>query len=546
VNHTLSQFGLVSTEGPAMSLACASQSFRIEAIAHGRAVIGVSACPGAGAATLAEDLRAVAAFRPDAIVTLMSGQEMRLLGRADLVEVLPGLSPQWHHLPLRVGAAPDARFKRLWAYAGHRLREVLRRGGRVLLHCDNGGARARWMAARLLVELGVPDAEAATRTHAPRLAATQQVGGGALVDHPLAGRILGCLMGGALGDAFGYPAEFKSWAEIQEKFGAAGLAEPGARLVVSDDTQMTLFTADGLLSAVAAGVPQDPAQVLARIRHAYLAWFRTQREEWASGPAGLGQYRELWAVRSPGSTCLSALRAGARGTPEAPINDSKGSGALARVAPLGLLPAIGADEAFDLAHGAAALTHGHPAGRLSAAAFASLLRDLLDDRPLTAALGRMEARLDKAAGGQEVLAAVRAARALAATDTPAREAIASLGQGWSGDEALAIGLYAALRAASFEEALRLAANHDGDSDTTAAVAGQVWGALCGVEVLAHGWIRRLDVLEPICDVAARMIACAAAGETQAVPARAEPLQALRYRPIATAAGRGDDGARAAG
>jgi len=533
-----------------MSLACASQSFRIETIAHGRAMIGVCACPGGGPATLADDLAAVAAFRPEAIVTLMSAQELRLLGRADLAEVLPGVAAQWHHLPLRVGAAPDARFKRLWAYAGHRLREVLRRGGRVLLHCDAGGARARWMAARLLVELGVPDAEAASRTQAPRLAATQQVGGGALVDHPLAGRMLGCLLGGALGDAFGYPVEFKAWAQIRETFGEAGLTEPsgpGGRLVVSDDTQMMLFTAEGLLGALAGGATLDAGQALARIRDAYLAWFRTQREEWSTGSTGLSQYRELWAVRAPGSTCLTALRAGGRGTPEAPVNDSKGSGALARVAPLGLLPAIGADEAFRLAHAAAALTHGHPAGRLSAAALASLLRDLLDDRPLTAALGRMESRLDQASGGQEVLAVVRAARALAAGDTPPRDAIAQLGQGWNGDEALAIGLFAALRAGSFEGALSLAANHDGDSDTTAAVAGQIWGAHCGVEVLPHGWIRRLDALEPLCDIAARLIACAASGEAQpAAPVRAEPLRALRYRPMAAAPGRAEDGARAAG
>lgn len=513
-----------------MSLACAPQSFRIEAIAHGRAVIGVCACPGGGSAALADDLDAVAAFRPDAIVTLMSLQELRLLGRADLPEVLADLAPQWHHLALRVGAPPDARFKRLWTYAGHRLREILRRGGRVLIHCDAGGARARWMAARLLVELGVPDGEAATRCRAPRLAAAPPVAHPRPAAPPaLAGRILGCLFGGALGDAFGYPVEFKSWTEIREKFGETGLSQPhapGGRLVVSDDTQMTLYTADGLLSGLAAGPGRDADQILARLRQAYLTWFRTQRDDWTSGP-GLEQYRELWAVRAPGSTCLSALRAGARGTPDAPINDSKGSGALTRVAPLGLLPAIGADEAFDLAHAAAALTHGHPVGRLSAAALASLLRDLLSETPLTAALGRMEVRLDRATGGQEVLKAVQTARALATTDTLPREAIAALGQGWTGGEALAIGLYAALRADSFEDALRLAANHDGDSDTTASIAGQIWGTLYGVDVLPQGWIRRLDVLEPLCDVATRLIAAASEGLE---PVRVQPLQALRYRP----------------
>ncbi|MBU2153553.1 MAG: ADP-ribosylglycohydrolase family protein, partial [Alphaproteobacteria bacterium] len=502
-----------------MSLACAPQSFRIEPIAHGRAIIGVSACPGGGSATLAEDLDAVTAFRPDAIITLMSAHELRLLGRGDLLDILPGLTPQWHHIALRVGAAPDARFKRLWAYTGHRVRAVLRRGGRVLVHCDAGGARARWIAALLLAELGVPAGEAATRTRAPRLAATIDPPRnaapicGAAVNHHMAGKILGCLFGGALGDAFGYPVEFKTWAQIRTKFGDAGLVEPQPQagpLTVSDDTQMTLFTGEGVLTAAAEGGAFDPAETLLRIRHAYLAWLRTQREDWIPGPTGLSQYRELWAVRAPGSTCLSALRAGARGTPTAPINESKGCGALMRVAPLGLLPGIGADAAFDVAHAAAALTHGHAAGRLSAAAFASLLRDLLAETPLAAALGRMEVRLQRAPGGQPVLTAVQSARALATSDLPARDAIAKLGQGWTGDEALAIGLYAVLRADSFEGALRLAANHDGDSDTTASVAGQLWGVLHGIDALPHAWVRRLDVLEPLCDVAGRLVVGAGA------------------------------------
>lgn len=525
-----------------MGLACVPQSFRIETIAHGRAVIGLAPCPGAGSATLAEDLDVVAAFRPDAVVTLLSSQELRLAGCAELPDLMPGLTRQWHHLVLRAGGAPDARFEHLWAYVGQRLRDVLRRGGRMLIHCDAEGLRARWTAARLLVELGVPPGEAATQTKAPRLAPMRAAGpprsaaaiGGEA--HERAGRILGCLLGGALGDAFGYPIEFRSLAQIREAHGEAGLTEPrahGGRLLVSDDTQMTLYTAEGLLSAMEAGAPGKPDQALARIRHAYLAWFRTQREEWTLGARGLSQYRDLWAVRSPGSTCLTALRAGARGTPSAPINDSKGSGAVMRAAPIGLLHTMDADGAFRLAHAAAALTHGHPVARLSAAAFASLIRDLLGEVPLTAALARMETRLEKAAEGLEVLAAVQAARILAAADIPADKAIAKLGQGWTGEEALAIGLYAALKADSFEEALRLAANHDGDSDTTAALAGQIWGALYGVDVVVNAWAWRLDALEPICDVAGRLIASAAAHPEEARPIAARPpAPSLRYRPAA--------------
>lgn len=501
-----------------MGLPCPSRPFRIDVIGHGRATIGVS--------TLPQDLDAVAAFQPDAIVTLMSAHELRLLGRGDLLDTLPDLSPQWHHVPLRPSGGSDARFERLWSYTGHRLRAVLRRGGRVLLHCDDGGARARWAAARLLTELGAPPSEAAARTGVPPGAATPSVGPRRpMAEHHLAGRILGGLFGGALGDAYGYPVEFKSRNEIRAAFGKPGLGEPRARLVASDDTQMTLFTADGLLAALAADGPRSAERILSRIRYAYLAWFRTQRDEWAPQASGFSQHRELWAVRAPGSTCLAALHAGARGTPEKPANDSKGSGAVMRVAPLGLVPAIDADEAFRLAHAAAALTHGHPSGRLSAAALASLLRDLLGETPMPAALARMEARLEAAPGGDETLAAVRKAQALAAGDLPSAQAIEALGQGWTGDEALAIGLYTALSADSFEVAVRLAADHDGDSDTTAAIAGQIWGVAHGLDALPDAWVRRLDLLEPLCDVAARLVAQAAA--VAVTPAQDEAPRLVR-------------------
>lgn len=487
-----------------MGLAATQRTFRIDVIAHGRATIGVSAAPGG-------NLDVVKAFRPDAVVTLVSAHELRMMGQGDLPEALSALQTQWHHVPLRANGAPDARFERLWAYAGLRLRAILRRGGRVHIHCDDSGARARWAAARLLMELGVPSSEAAARTGTAILPSPRRP----LPDHHLASRILGCLFGGATGDAVGYPVEFKTRAEIAR----TGLFPPRGRMVVSDDTQMSLYTADGLMSALASEGVRKPEHILARIRYAYLAWFRTQRDEWTPQATGFSNHRELWAVRAPGSTCLAALHRGARGTPEKPINESKGSGGVMRVAPLGLVPEIDAAAAFRLAHAAAAMTHGHPSGRLSAAALAGLIRDLLGETPMNTALDRMEARLGDMPGSAETLAAVRKARALATADMPTDAAVDALGQGWTGEEALAIGLYAALRADTFETAIRIAAEHDGDSDTTASIAGQIWGVLYGLDVVPHAWVRQLDVLDAACDVGARLAANAAA---QPVGATAAP------------------------
>ena len=75
-------------------------------------------------------------------------------------------------------------------------------------------------------------------------------------------------------------------------------------------------------------------------------------------------------------------------------------------------------------------------------------------------------------------------------------AIHSIGGGWVGEEALAIALYAVLAGGSYGEAIRIASNHDGDSDSTASIAGQLWGTWKRLEGIPHDWISRLDVLLP--------------------------------------------------
>jgi ADP-ribosylglycohydrolase len=85
---------------------------------------------------------------------------------------------------------------------------------------------------------------------------------------------------------------------------------------------------------------------------------------------------------------------------------------------------------------------------------------------------------------------------------PAEEAAARLGLGWTGEEAVAIAAYAALTGGGASRGGARAANHDGDSDSTAAIAGQLWGAAHGAASLPHAWARRLDVLDELLGLAA--------------------------------------------
>jgi ADP-ribosylglycohydrolase len=98
------------------------------------------------------------------------------------------------------------------------------------------------------------------------------------------------------------------------------------------------------------------------------------------------------------------------------------------------------------------------------------------------------------------VAAITSAAAAAAAGPPSRRRVSELGQGWVGEEALAVGLYAAMSASSFAECIELAANHDGDSDSTASIAGQLWGARFGLAGISQEAVTRLDVLEALLGV----------------------------------------------
>ncbi|GAA0812749.1 ADP-ribosylglycohydrolase family protein [Spirilliplanes yamanashiensis] len=309
-------------------------------------------------------------------------------------------------------------------------------------------------------------------------------------------RVRGCLVGGAVGDALGAPVEFRSLAAIRAEHGPDGVRDliPGADgvAVVTDDTQMTLFTAEGLIRAgvrADRGICHPPSVV----HQAYLRWLATQElpgppeqpSGWLAGQAF------LYARRAPGNACLSGLAGGTMGTPEAPRNpDSKGCGAVMRSAPFGLIPWRSPEQAFDLAAECAVQTHGHPTGYLAAGVFAAIVRFLLDGHDLAGAVAATLPVLAARPGHEETTAALRAALA-AAERPPSAEAVEALGGGWVAEEALAIGVYAAL-AAPPRAALLLSVNHSGDSDSTGSICGNLLGAEHGETALPPDWVAEIE------------------------------------------------------
>ncbi len=331
-------------------------------------------------------------------------------------------------------------------------------------------------------------------------------------------RFRGCLIGGAAGDALGYAVEFLREREIFRRYGEGGIAAydlNGGRALISDDTQMTLFTANGLLvGGTRAKTGGGPGPAASDLWRCYQDWLKTQemRPPLPEGPdcAWLANVPALFSPRAPGNTCLSALWAGIGGTPEKPVNSSKGCGGVMRVAPVGLYfndRCRDIREICRLGAEAAALTHGHTLGWLPAAALSQMIHEISQDDaaiPDAAlhALNTVEAMWPETEERLYFTCLMEKALDLAAGNMRDLEAIHQLGEGWVGEEALAIAVYCAARyEGDIDRALIAAVNHSGDSDSTGAVTGNIVGAKIGLSGIPEKYTKDLELRELIIEIA---------------------------------------------
>lgn len=352
-------------------------------------------------------------------------------------------------------------------------------------------------------------------------------------------KIRGSLVGGAIGDALGYPVEFWGEEQIFEKYGSGGIDyyeidENSGLAVISDDTQMTLFTASALLFGEyrqrARGISGDP-------RHyalpAYLGWLHTQQypysiknripEDWRGWASFLLQdVAKLYVRRAPGITCLNALKHRKEKHEKNihvsdyiadTINNSKGCGGIMRVAPLGLAIGSWKMDRLDM-EGAqlAAITHSHPLGYMPAAILTHILNRLVYS-PADLKSIVIEAKefvhnlFSEEPYGVELSRIIDMAITLSENHESDLENIHKLGEGWVAEETLAISLYCSLRYKDdFSKAIIAAVNHKGDSDSTGTITGNIMGALLGYDAIESKWITSLELHDLILQVADKLFA----------------------------------------
>ena len=493
----------------------------------------INALSGTWNRDLRVDLDDIRRWGASQLVSLITQSEMVELGLSDLEKESKNRGITWYHLPLSDRGVIEEDTEQIWRNISAELMKALRRGENILFHCKGGLGRTGMLTSRLLVENGMEPYYSIGIVRAARKGAIDTgsqekavhksansegdfskgvatIGTWARNRSPdLLDKFRGCMLGGAVGDALGASIEFNSIAEIRSRFGDEGLSDfvevYGRKGAITDDTQMTMFTAEGCIRSYVRWLNRSLSSPADVIRGAYYRWLTTQ----GGTPAidyqdFFNQYvkngwlinvDDLHNIRAPGITCITSLEQGY------PVEESKGCGGVMRVAPAGLFPATDKfyGSAFELACDAARVTHGHPSGYISAGALAEIVLAISRGSEIRSAVDQTIVFLDSVAGADEVRAALMEAMLLSDRSKirPSPETVANLGQGWIAEEALAIGVYCALVADNFEHGVALAVNHSGDSDSTGSIAGQILGASLGIQAIPERWLKDLELRHEI-------------------------------------------------
>lgn len=454
-------------------------------IAPGMGKIGITFCPGkkqAGAATghwdrdLGLDLDAVARWGAAMVLTLVEKHELERLGVPNLRAEVEARHMVWHHFPMVDAGIPEPTLAGAWAPIGDDCRAILRDGANVLIHCKGGLGRAGTMAATLLAELGMycEHAVEAVREARPGAIETREQelyamrcspAGEDLPDtseEAMEDRAVGAMLGLAVGDAIGTTLEFSardSKPRITDMVGGGPFQlEPGHW---TDDTAMAL----ALMDSLAVNPELDEADLMRR----FVAWHET------------GEYSCTGHCFDIGNTVRSALtRFTATGVAfagsTAPM--SAGNGSLMRLAPVAIRHWSNREKLRDVAARQSRTTHGAPEAVDACVAFAEVLADAIEGRPRSQV---MRTRDYPYAGkiGPIMAGSWRGKH---------RDDIGS--SGYVADS-LEAALWSVGRTGHLSEAILLAANLGGDADTTAAITGQLAGALHSAGCIPDAWLERL-------------------------------------------------------
>lgn len=139
----------------------------IYALPVGGGTLAIASLPGRGG-DYRGDLGVFNEWKPGIVISMTTEAEMVEVGGENLGSDIQALASRWYHLPVRDFETPDAETAALWPEVSRNVRQALRGGGRVIVHCRGGCGRSGMVALRLMVECGEEPFKALRRLRALR------------------------------------------------------------------------------------------------------------------------------------------------------------------------------------------------------------------------------------------------------------------------------------------------------------------------------------------------------------------------------------------
>lgn len=293
----------------------------------------------------------------------------------------------------------------------------------------------------------------------------------------------GIIYGLAIGDALGYPTEFMSLSRIKEKYGPSGILDLPDLALFTDDTQMSIAISEALITAGG----RDVESIMEAIKYEFIRWYHSPENN-----------------RAPGKACLSGVANLENGIhwSKSGIPNSKGCGSAMRVATIGYIYQNDPLKLKDVAHATGICTHGHPTGDAACIGAAYLVKLALDGIEISKMIPEL---LSFTSGISDEFkkAILKISKCLDWKDE--EKALEYLGEGWIGEEAVALALYCFLRYTdNYRKVVIRAANTDGDSDSIACIAGSISGAYLGINAIPNEWAHQIEKSDYLDDLAMRV------------------------------------------
>jgi ADP-ribosylglycohydrolase len=304
----------------------------------------------------------------------------------------------------------------------------------------------------------------------------------------------GVIFGLAVGDALGWPTEFIKLPEIKKRYGQNGISELPDPALFTDDTQMSVAITEAL---VRVG-EKDIESIMEAVREEFIRWLHSPDNN-----------------RAPGGTCLKGVANMEKGIhwTKSGIAGSKGCGSAMRAAPIGYLYQNDPDKLREVAHATGICTHGHPTADAACIGAAYLVKLALDGtRPedmITELL-----RFTSGISGEFDEAILKVSKCIEQESRLPNSPVPpfadtlippTLGEGWVGEEAVALGLYCFLRyPGDYVKTVLRGANTNGDSDSIACISGSIGGAYLGSGAIPAAWIKDIEKADYLEDLAKRL------------------------------------------